>query len=183
MLIFFICFLFLYSEMKMIPTKTIFNVTEDQEIVRVQWTKKTVTFCHCWYVCTSAYIVIFTPSRKRSVCDKKKPYYSSLFIFVSKGIHLLYLLPSKCLTFFTIWQFNAFWFIFGYQYLILWIYLLGIIVFIMIKICIAIKEWLTVVSLQPTGSINFLHHQHLSKYCKQYISPVRYLTKKHFWTS
>lgn len=38
----------------------------------------------------------------------KNTYYSSLFIFVSKGIHLLYLLPSKCLTFFTIWQFNAF---------------------------------------------------------------------------
>lgn len=48
----------------------------------------------------------------------------------------------------------------------MWIYLLGIIVFIMIKICIAIKEWLTVVSLQPTVSIIFLHHQHLSKYCK-----------------
>lgn len=31
---------------------------------------------------------------------KKPLYYSSLFIFVSKGIHVLYLLPSKCLTFF-----------------------------------------------------------------------------------
>lgn len=48
----------------------------------------------------------------------------------------------------------------------MWVYILGIIVFIMIKICIAIKEWLTVVSLQPTVSIIFLYHQHLSKYCK-----------------
>lgn len=31
---------FFYSEMKMNPTKTIFNMTEDQEFVRVQWTKK-----------------------------------------------------------------------------------------------------------------------------------------------
>lgn len=109
MLIFFICFLFLYSEMKMIPTKTIFNVTEDQEIVRVQWTKNTVTFCHCWYVCTSAYIVIFTPSRKPSVCDKKNHYIilHCLFLFLKVFMyctfclqnvwHCFYNMTVKCL--------------------------------------------------------------------------------------
>lgn len=39
LIIFFFIFFF-YSEMKMNPTKTIFNMTEDQEFVKVQWTKK-----------------------------------------------------------------------------------------------------------------------------------------------
>lgn len=57
--------------------------------------KKTVTFCHCWYVCTSAYIVIFTPSRKPSVCDKKKHIIlHCLFLFLKVFIYCTFCLQN-----------------------------------------------------------------------------------------
>lgn len=86
--------------MKMIPTKTIFNVTEDQEIVRVQWTKKKLWPFAIVDMCAQVLISWFLLRPESLQFVIKKTYYSSLFIFVSKGIHVLYLLPSKCLTFF-----------------------------------------------------------------------------------
>lgn len=69
---FFFSFFFFYSEMKMNPTKTIFNMTEDQEFVRVQWTKK---YCDllplliCVHKCLHC---DFYMSIKPSVCDEKQ---------------------------------------------------------------------------------------------------------------
>lgn len=80
--------------MKMIPTKTIFNVTEDQEFVREQWTEQ---YCDllplliCVHKCL--YRDFYSVHKAFSLWWKTN--YSSLFIFVSKGIHLLYLFAFK----------------------------------------------------------------------------------------
>lgn len=57
--------------------------------------KNTVTFCHCWYVCTSAYIVIFTPSIKPSVCDEKQIILHCLFfLFLEVFIYCTFRLQN-----------------------------------------------------------------------------------------